>query len=244
MRAARLRGLPGDCPLTWAVLGANALTFLVAFVSGGALWSALVFHSASVVREPWTILTYPLVAEGSILWLLIGGYIFWLFGGSLERAWGRDYPIFLALTTAATAIVLALGARLLGRGVTLAGLWMPLASSVVAWTAINPYERMLLYFVTPIQARWLGLVVAILVFFSIPFPLGLFALAGPALAWWFVHGGRFRLLAGGFRRTAPRRFAPEPLGPTLSPFRAVERWRQRRRFRRMMRDTGLERHHD
>lgn len=236
----RLRPLPGNCPLTWAVLGANALTFLIAFVGGGASWSWLVFRTFTFPAQPWTILTYPLVAGGHILWLLIGGYVFWLFGGSLERSWGRDYPAFLGLTTAATALALWLGAGLLGRGVTLAGLWMPLAASVVAWTAINPSERMLLYFMIPMQARWLGVVVVILLIFSLPFPLGGFALAGPAVAWWYVRGGRFRL-AGRLRRSAPHRpMARETARPTMNPIRLVERWRQRRRFRRMLREAGLE----
>lgn len=236
----RWRHLPGDCPLTWAVLGANALTFVVTFAGGAAVWSALVFRTVTVPARPWTILSYPLVADGHILWLLIGGYVFWLFGGSLERSWGRDYPVFLALTSASTAIALWLGAGLLGRGVTLAGLWMPLAASVVAWTAINPYERMLLYFVIPIQSRWLGALVVILVLFSFSFPLGAFALAGPAVAWWYVRGGRF-LLAGGLRRAAPpRRIGRDTAPRTMNPLRLIGRWRQRRRFRRLLREAGLE----
>lgn len=235
----RWRSLPGDCPLTWAVLGANALSFVVAFAGGGALWSALAFRSFTALAQPWTLLTYPLVGGGNILWLLIGGYVFWLFGGSLERSWGRDYPVFLALTSAATAVALTLGAGLFGRGVTLAGLWMPLAASIVAWAAINPYERILLYFVIPIQSRWLGALAGILILFSFPFPLGAFALAGPAVAWWYVRGGRF-LLAGGPRRTAPRRGGRDTAPRTMNPLRLIGRWRQRRRFRRLLREAGLE----
>src|SRR5207247_8374959 len=79
--------LPGDCPVTWAVLGANALTFAVAFVGGSGLLS-LAFYAPELLQRPWTAFTYPLLGVGGIFWLLLGGYVVWLFGGSLEGAWG------------------------------------------------------------------------------------------------------------------------------------------------------------
>ena len=115
--------LPGDCPLTWVVLGANAVTFLIAFLGSGAVSSALVFRTFAFAAQPWTAITYPLVADGHILWLLIAGYVFWLFGGSLQRSWGRrDYLLFLGLTAAASTVGLWLGSVLFGRGALLAGL--------------------------------------------------------------------------------------------------------------------------
>ncbi|MGH2435813.1 MAG: DUF1751 domain-containing protein, partial [bacterium] len=116
--------LPGDCPVTWAVLGANAVTFVTTFVTGARIWNPLAFRTAGLSERPWTAVTYPLVSDGQILWLLIGGYFFWVFGGSLERAWGRrDYIVFLALVTVAAALGLWLGAALLARVAFLSGLW-------------------------------------------------------------------------------------------------------------------------
>lgn len=227
-----LARLPGRCPATWVIIGANAATFLVSFVVGTAVWANLTFSTGSVLPRPWTAFTYPLIGSTQILWLLLGAYVFWLFGGSLERAWGmRDYVVFLMLIAASPALALWVGDLLTGRGAVTSGLWLPLASVIVAWTVINPNERMLLYFVIPLEARWLGVIAVALLFFSFPFPLGAFALAGPGASWWFVREGRFRLAAGssasrGRARGRSRR-------TMLNPLAALQRWQQKRRFMRL-----------
>lgn len=229
-----LSRLPGSCPVTWLVIGTHALTFVVGFVGAGRLWAPLVFHTAAVTAAPWTLVTYPLVGT-DILWVLLGGYMLWLFGGSLERAWGRaDYLRFLALVTAATALGLWVGATALGRGVTLVGLPLPLAAATTAWAAINPAERLLLYFVLPIEARWLGVGAAVLVFFSFRFPLGLFALAGCGTAWWYVRRGRF-MLPRGQRRPPARRIVERGRPATVNPLALYRRWRLKRQFERLTR---------
>jgi membrane associated rhomboid family serine protease len=241
-RATTRQPLPGDCPVTWAVIIANGLTFLLAFVGTGTLERALVFDSATFLQQPWTALTYPLVAGGQILWILLSAYVLWLFGGSLERSWGsRQYGVFLALVAVAAALGLWLGSVLTGREALLVGVSLPLAAIVVTWAAINPYESILAYFIIPIQARWLGVITLILIVFSFPFPLGIFALAGPAAALWFIRLGRYGQLLP-HRGPSPRR-APrwrEQDRPTLNPVALFRRWRQRRRFRRLVRTIGPE----
>lgn len=227
--------LPGDCPLTWLVVAANAVTFLISFVAGGAVWIPLVFHPTLFITQPWTALTYPLVAQGGVLWLLLGGYVFWLFGGSLERAWGaRDYTIFLALTTAAAAVGVWIGSGLVDTAFPLAGLWLPLAAAIVAWATINPYERILVYFVIPLQARWLAVIAPLLVVFSFRFPLGIFAAAGCGAAWWYVRYGRYGVRAPGWRR------ARRTGGEARRAWNPIARWRQRRRFMRLVKRSGLD----
>jgi len=179
MAGRSLTQLPGSCPITWFVIGANAVTFVVAFVGGGSIWEPFIFRTSAILEAPWSILTYPLIGAGGIVWVLLGGYMMWLFGGSLERAWGAvGYVRFLVLVTAVTALGLWLGTVLLVRPAFLAGLALPLATATVAWAAANPSERLMLYFVLPIEARWLGIGTAVLVFFSFSFPLGFDRAAG------------------------------------------------------------------
>src|SRR2546425_684647 len=83
---ARISELPGDCPVTWAVLGANVLTFIGSFIAETS-WAGLAFFSPTFLQRPWTAVTYPLIGTGSIFWILIGGYVFWMVGGSLGRSW-------------------------------------------------------------------------------------------------------------------------------------------------------------
>ena len=226
--------LPGDCPVTWAVLGANVLTFAVAFVGGSGLLS-LAFYAPEFLQRPWTAFTYPLLGVGGIFWLLLGGYVLWLFGGSLERAWGwRGYTVFLLAVSGSSAAALWLAGELLGRGAALAGFGMPLAAVTVAWAAINPYERVLLYFALPVEARWLGILAAVFVVISQPFPLGVFALAGCGVAWWYVRQGRYLSI----RSPRPSRRLEREHALTLNPIAWYRRWRLRRQFMRLMKRSG------
>src|SRR3990172_1480646 len=151
MATRSLTQLRGLCPIPWVVIAAHAGTFVLAFVGGGALWDLFIFRTGAMLDAPWSLLTYPLVGAGGILWVLFGGYMMWLFGGSLERAWGgAGYPRFLTLVTGGPARGLWLGAAVLGRPAVLGGLALPLAAATVAWAAIHPSERLLLYFVLPI----------------------------------------------------------------------------------------------
>lgn len=232
--------LPGDCPVTWALIIANGLTFLLGFMGSGFLETALVFATGTVRQQPWTLLTYPLVAGGYIFWVLLSAYILWLFGGSLERAWGsRQYAVFLALVAVTSALGLELGSMLTGRHALLAGVGLPLASIVVVWATMNPSEILLAYFVIPIQARWLGLIVLVFTVFSFSFPLGIFALAGPAAAVWFLRWGRYGQILPRQKRSPSRRAqAREQDRLSLNPIVWFRRWRQRRRFRRLVRTLG------
>ncbi|MBI4280040.1 MAG: hypothetical protein HY660_16430 [Armatimonadetes bacterium] len=231
-----------QCPVTSSVIAANAVTFLVTFVGGGAVWRPLIFRTWALWAEPWSAFTYPVVAGGGVLGVLLGGYVLWLFGGSLERGWGRrDYVLFLLLTAGGTAFALWMGSVALGRGAVLAGLWMPVAAATVAWAVINPHERLLLYLVIPLEARWMGVIAAALVFFSFPFPLGLFALSGCGIAWWYARTGRYVLSWSpgsglGFRRR-PRQRAGMRF--TLNPIEMIRRWRRKRHFLRLMKQSGL-----
>jgi hypothetical protein len=238
-RYPSLGRLPGNCPVTWLLILAGALTFLLTFVGAGAWAAGLAFNTRAWPGAPWSVVTYPLLGGGHPLWLLIGAYMMWLFGGSLERAWGRrDYVLFLALAAAVPALALWAGDAVTGRATALAGQWLPLAAVVVAWATINPYERLLAYFVLPVQARWMGIVAAGLVLFSFPFPLGVLAVTGCALAWWYASGGRLRLAGLGPGRQAPRRIRRARSGTTFNPLAWYRRWRMKREFMRLMRRIG------
>lgn len=238
-----LADLPGACPITWAVIGANAVTFLMVFAGAAGVWEGLVFDSAALVLRPWTALSYPLVATTGIVNLLLSAYMFWLFSGSLERSWGgRDYVVFLVLVTVTPAIALSVGTFLLGPSMRLAGLWLLVAATTVAWATINPYERLLLYFVVPLQARWLGLLAIVVLFFAFPFPFGVFALAGCGVAWWYAQGGKYRLwgLARGSGSGSGSHAHSRQV--TLNPLELIQRWRRKRQVARLLKRSGFRNH--
>jgi membrane associated rhomboid family serine protease len=239
-RFGGLGDLPGACPITWAVIGVNLLTFLAAFVRVGYMEGNFAFDAAGFLARPWTAVTYLLVAPENLLSLLLSAYVFWLFSGSLERSWGsRDYLVFLLLITAAPALALWVALLLTGVNLQLIGLWLPVSATVVAWATINPHERVMLYFVIPLEARWLALLAGVLVFFNVRFPFGIFALAGCGVAWWYAQGGKYRLWALGRGTTSSPKPRLRTRRFTLNPLDALQRWRRKRQFARLLKRSGL-----
>jgi len=92
----------------------------------------------------------------------------------------------------------------------------------------------LLYFALPVEARWLGILAAVFVVISQPFPLGVFALAGCGVAWWYVRQGRYLSI----RSPRPRRRLEREHALTVNPIAWYRRWRLRRQFMRLMKRSG------
>ena len=91
-------------PVTLAMVLAMAWIFLLGF--GGAHLAAwLVFDTGNPVNLTLGAFTYPLVTN-DIIALLLGGYMLWIFGSSLERGWGtRFYVLYLLVVNLITLVV-------------------------------------------------------------------------------------------------------------------------------------------
>ena len=148
----------------------------------------------SWLMRPWTMVTYPL-AETSIISLLFGGYFFYMVGGMLERSWGsRNFLALMLAFTAISSVALMIPAYLFGVPVALDGLWMPLSTLVVAWAALDPEQEIYIWGILPVKLKYLAIADVLIIFFSFTMqyqvlgPLvAVFALAGPAAAWFYVR---------------------------------------------------------
>ncbi len=148
-------------PASYLLLGV-AFAFFVALwlLSGGPaaarLLDSLVFEAPDGLSKPWTMLTYVLAnpGPGAILGVVIGLFFF---GSSLERSYGtaRFLKFFFGITLL-TAAMGALGAFVLGIGFLIWSMGIPVACVVVAWATRNPGASVLLWFVLPIKAVWIG----------------------------------------------------------------------------------------
>ncbi len=178
----------------------------------------------------WQMLSYPLV-HVSFWNLIFDGMLIFFFGSPLERAWGtaRFLSFFFLTGIVAGFTILALtflfpgfpGAYFIGSSGHFVGLG-------IAFGALNPYARVYLYMVLPIEARWLGLISVALELFlnsgsygSIPGALVAIAVSG-LFAWFFTTGVHFGPRGGG--------------GPGIKD--RFERWRQRQRMRAWQRKVS------
>lgn len=269
-RSAQNLFLASGAPVTMTLIAANVATFLVGFFTfnqawpgpGGPFWW-LVFTGQIWPTFFWTALTWPLVAPIELIGLLFGClWAYWM-GTSLERSWGtRPFLLFLAATSALTALTLWLGGRLLGAPVIAQGIWLAIAAPTVAWCVLNAREVIRLYMVIPVPAPLLAWLTVAFTWFQVSISgghplLGLFALSGCAAAFWYARQGRYAFggnarassrPSGGFRSggrggESPLRFRDFDREPAGRRGWNLKRWlddrKQRRELEKLLRRSGF-----
>lgn len=234
-------------PVTKSVIVTGILTFLLFVFLGGGLARLLSFSSLGVFTAPWTLATYPLQGAFEPISLLFSSYWMWVACGSLERSWGsRVFGIYFFVMSAITALGLLVATVVTGVPTHAAGLWLPLAGATIAFAMQNPEQQILFFFIIPMKLKYLALLstALVLVSFARPNPLvGVFALAGCAVSYWYVRQGR-SLDFGTPRQPGQgyvvRVYDKRGFLSKLNPFRAFRDWRERKRLRNFFDKSGFE----
>lgn len=208
---------------TWVMrlIVANMVIFFLTLIVPG-LYGALAFIPALVVRRPWTILTYMFL-HASIGHILFNMLALYFLGPRVEARLGsRDFLLlyFLGgLGGAFLSFLLAPGSAVVGASGAVFGV-------LLAFARYWPRERLYIWGILPVEARWLVVGLALLSLYS-----G-FAGAGGRIAH-FAHLGGF---VGGwaYLRWRERRIKARRPGPYGAPVRKrvpgqarreEERWR-------------------
>jgi len=196
------------------LIGTCAVSFFTGPTLGDWLGTYLGFSTATALRQPWTLVTYAILAYDpfSVLW---AGLWLWFIAGDLERTWGsRKFFYFWLAMSGLAAAGLWVGALLLQPGVplTLRGVWLPLSAVTVAWATLHPDALIHLYFVLPIKAKYIAWfdAAAVLFLYGSAYGrlMGFFALLSLAVAWAYADNertGRWHWRWFHFRRTRRRR---------------------------------------
>ena len=218
-----------DTPAMYALLVAMIALFIVAFFGGGALVGLLAWPvSVEWFHAPlaWQPLTFPLVHNPGNPWnLLFDGLVLFFFGGSLERAWGSARFLFFFVVSGIIAGGVVMLVAPHGEAIFYGMIGSYVACSV-AFASINPYAT-IIFFVFPIQARWLGpIAIAYELFFRNAYYGGpvpaVVAIAVVAAFGWAYATHRFDL--GAWRGVSFKE--------------RLERWQQRRRWRKWQREAA------
>jgi membrane associated rhomboid family serine protease len=153
----------GDFPLTKVIIALNFLS-LVLVTFRVPVVDHLVFIAPQSLREPWTLLTYPLVS-GDIIWMLFYGLMLYSIGGSLERSWGtKFYAIYFASMSVICAIGVTAAAIILDQPAAPAN-WLPLATLAFTYYMLDPNQPVSVWGVLQTQAKWMALVDVLIIFF-------------------------------------------------------------------------------
>lgn len=247
----------GNYPFTKVLIGVNLLTLtLYTFNVLDPLWLQCAYPDW--IRVPWTILTYPflsLTILGYLDGFLSQALLLYWAGGSLERAWGtRTFILFYCAMSIVSVLGLSLGAFLIYLPAVYAANWLPTFAMVMAFCAMNSTDQVCLWPVGGIPTKIFAIIVCLIAFFLYGESyrwapaIGFFALTGCAAGHWWVRRQRWDR---GYYATVPtamratRQPKKEKHGSrddewtwrNLNPFEWIARWRRRRQFMRLWKDS-------
>lgn len=225
-----------DTPAVYGLVVIMLVFFLVGFFVPGlaqelVIWLGWLITPAWLHElRFWQMITYPLI-HGDPISLLFDGLVIFFLGGSLERAWGTARFIAFFFLSGIVAGFTVLLLTFLIPSVVPAGFFLGqtvhFVSLGVAFGAINPYARIYIYFVLPIEGRWLGVISAVLELF-----FNAHAYGGPIGA--VIAIGVTGLFSWYYTRGLPS--FPRGGGPGLKD--RFERWQQRQRMRAWQRKVS------
>lgn len=141
-------------PWVRRLLIANVAMFVVS-MAAPAVTNALVLVPAFIPMRPWTVVTYAFL-HGGFLHLLFNMIVLYFFGPRLESRLGGNRFLGLYFVS---AIVAAL-ASLLTPYVPIVGASGAVFGVLLGFAKYWPHDRIYIYGVLPIEARWLIIILA------------------------------------------------------------------------------------
>ncbi len=253
----QIRGqiIRAGAPVTIGTIALIVVLFLANYFTGGvalAQWLGCAFLGSHVL-PPWGVLTYPFINTDFIGVLFACLILSWV-GASLERSWGSSrFAVYALACSLISAASVWLGCSLLRDEYAIPGIWLVISPLIITWAALNPGQTVRLYMVLPVPALVLAAIEVGYVYFEYfngkPV-LGLFGLIPCALAYFYAKGN-FALGSRGYARRGPDlrmsgasggRRGPSVLDgsrPAAGPMGWYRSWQERRRLRKLWRDSGF-----
>jgi len=142
-------------PWVLRILIATVLMFFVEKTAPGFA-SLLVFNPQNVLGRPWTIVTYMFLHDpngfGHIFWNMLGLYFF---GPRVESRMGSQRFITLYLIAGIAGALLSI---LLAPTHSVIGASGAVLGVLMAFARFWPRERLLIWGIVPVEARWLVII--------------------------------------------------------------------------------------
>lgn len=137
----------------------------------GIAWAVMMFLYASFPSmlaltrdglargQVWRLVTFLFVPIGgtNVMFFLLGLYFLWIMGGALQSAWGQfRYNVYLF-----AGVLGCIAAALITGSADANWLFQTL---FLAYAVLYPEHTMLLFFILPIPAKWLGWITGLEIF--------------------------------------------------------------------------------
>ncbi len=157
--------------LTMYLLGGYVIGYGISYLMPNLL-SWLTLEPGLILRgQVWRIISWVLIPpSGRILTILIMMLLYYSLGNSLERTWGAfRYNVYIfsgILFTVLGAFVLYfITGGYIGLGIFFSTYYINM-SIFLAFAASYPDMELLLYFVLPIKIKWMALVYAVMILYT------------------------------------------------------------------------------
>lgn len=202
--------------LTTFIVGGMGIVFVLSTVRPDFVRMLDLYPPLVARGQAWRLVTYLFVPPpwASGIWFLFDMYILWMIGSNLESEWGAFklnvyYGIGMLGTTVAALLT----------GAAAGNIFLN-ASLALAFATLFPTFEILLFFIVPVQVRWLGWLLGAWLAYELAvgaWPDRAAIVAALANYLLFFTGDIARFLRGGgaHARQARRRasIAPEPAEP-------------------------------
>ncbi len=187
----RVKNAFRETPWTAWLIAANLAVWLASFL--GAPQPMMMLGGELDLANAWRWLTYPLASQAVAFWLLLGLFCFYLFASSLERAWGslrfgRVFTVVVLLVAVSQWLGAAIVAKVSQPVVVMSGITLPALVMFVIWTSRNRESEILLFFVIPVKAKYVGIGTIVLTLLDGRGPLFSLPLVGLLAGCWFWAG--------------------------------------------------------
>lgn len=147
------RKQPGIANLALYIVGGQILAFVLTML-GMVPYGVFVLVPELVLKgEVWRVATF-LFAPPNVhpLFLAFAWYLFWIMSSALESTWGHiRFTRYLLIGWAATVALSFLSPNLPYFN------WVWMSSVFLAFAWLNPRFELMLFFVLPVQIKWLAL---------------------------------------------------------------------------------------
>lgn len=144
-------------PWVQRLLIANVLVFFLQWTVPG-LTEQFEFVPAAILARPWTMLTYMFVhgGFGHIFWNMLALYVF---GPRVEQRIGSDRFFVLYMISGITGALLSF---LLSPMAAVIGASGAIFGVMLAYARFWPHDRVYIYFLIPIEVRWLVIIYTVI----------------------------------------------------------------------------------
>ncbi|MBQ5333744.1 MAG: hypothetical protein J6K92_10910 [Oscillospiraceae bacterium] len=138
------------------IAASMAIIFVGDLFTEGMLSSFLSFNRAAILEgQVWRIITFLMLPQtGDPLWIVFSVYFYYMIGKAVENEWGSHNLTMYFLLGAVLLLISGFVTGYTNASYLYFSLFLVFAH-------LNPHHRFMMFFVIPIEAKWLALIDAV-----------------------------------------------------------------------------------